>query len=173
VVVVDGNGNPVDITWNGNHPASSNTATIPPTISQVASISGFLSRDENLNTRHVIVARNDTGEVYDIDFSHDKPVPTTVGQNYLRTRFNEQLKNVTAFFSSESNYRHIVVLTQQNWLKDHAYNTYGTNETNIQLVQNNDIVDITSFYSTQDRLCHVLYVTKDGYLYEITYTSQG
>ena len=173
VVVVDGNGNPVDITWKANHPTNSKTITIPPNISQVASISGFLSRDENPNTLHIIVARNDSGEIYDIDYSYDKPVPPTVGQNYVRTRFDEHLKNVTAFFSSDTNYRHIVVLTQLNWLKDHAYNTYGANRPPTQLVHDENVVDITSFYSARDQLCHVLYVTRDRYLYEITYTSQG
>ncbi len=166
VVVVDNNGNPVDITWNRDNSPKGKTITIPPTINQVASISSFLSRDENPNTRHIIVARNDTGEIYDIDYPDENHV-------YERTSFGELLKNVTAFFGSDTNDRHIVVLTQQNWLIDHAYSTYGANRQPIQLVHNDNIVDITSFYSARDQLRHVLYVTSDRNLHEITYTSQG
>jgi hypothetical protein len=173
LVIVDSHGNPVDITWNSQSSPNGKTIIIPPTIDQVASISSFLSRDENPNTRHIIVARKDTGEIYDIDYSYKKPVPPPVGQNNVRTSFGELVKNVTAFFGSDTNDRHIVVLTKQNWLKDHAYSTYGANRPPIQLVQNDNIVDITSFYSARDQLCHVLYVTIDGNLHEITYTSQG
>ena len=172
VVVVDGNRHLVDITWN---PTNHEPITIPPTINQVASISGFLSRDENPNTRHIIVAHKDTGEIYDIDYPDH--APQTVGQNYVRTSFGEPVKNVTAFFSSDTNYRHIVVLTKQNWLKDRAYSTYGTGPIRppTQLVYDAYIKDITSFYSARDQLCHVVYVTRDRNLYnlyEITYTSQ-
>ncbi len=179
VVVVDGNGNPVDITWKANQPLNSKTITIQPNISQVASISGFLSRDENPNTRHIIVARNDTGEIYDIDYPDKDHVPGDISGHdnvYVKTTFGERVKNVTAFFSSDTNYRHIVVLTQQNWLKDHAYDIHGINRPPIQLVHDANVVDMTSFYSAHDQLCHVLYVTKDSNLYnlyEITYTSQG
>ncbi len=173
VVIVYSPRNLVDITWNKHQGPNDKTITIPPTTNQVASISGFLSRDENPNTRHIIVAHKDTGEIYDIDYSYEKPVPQTVGQNYVRTSFGEPVKNVTAFFSSDTNYRHIVVLTKQNWLKDRAYSTYGTgpNRPPTQLVYDEKIVDITSFYSARDQLCHVVYVTSDRYLYEITYTS--
>ncbi len=63
---------------------------------------------------------------------------------------------------------------KQNWLKDHAYSTYGTgpNRPSTQLVYDEKIVDITSFYSARDQLCHVVYVTSDRYLHEITYSSQ-
>ncbi len=174
VVIVDGNGNPVDITWKANHPTNGKTITIPPNISQVASISGFLATDDY--SRHIIVARNDTGQIYDIDYPDEQNVPGDIqGQDnvYVRTSFHEPVKNVTAFFSSDTNYRHIVVLTKANWLKDHAYNSYGTNGTNTQLVLAENVVDMTSFYNAHDHLRHVLYVTKDRNLYEITYTSQG
>lgn len=174
VVLIDRNGHPVDITWKPNSPTNGKTITIPPTDSQIASISGFLSKDENPNTRHIIVAQNDTGQIYDIAY----PYGNNVGQNYVRTSFNEAVQNVTAFFSSDTNYRHIVVLTRANFLKDLAYPTYyvpGGNMRSTQLTSSAlaNVADITSFYSAHDQLRHVVYATKDGNLYEITYTSQG
>lgn len=174
VVLVDHNGHPVDITWNAHHPTKGVPITIPPTDSQIASISGFLSKDENPNTRHIIVARNDTGQIYDIAY----PDENHVGPNYVRTSFNEPVQNVTAFFSSDTNHRHIVVLTQANFLKDLAYPTYyvsGGNTRSTQLTSSAlaNVADITSFYSAHDQLRHVVYATHDGSLYEITYTSQG
>jgi len=178
VVIVDRMGNPVDITWNAHHPPNGIGITIPPTDSQVASISGFLSDDANPNTRHIIVARNDTGQVYDIDYPDEQHIPRSIlGQDdvYVRTTFNERVQNVTAFFSSDTNYRHIVVLTQANLLEDHAYDTYGGNMRSTQLTSSAlaHVADITSFYNTYDQLRHVVYAIDDGSLYEITYTSQG
>ena len=129
VVIVDRNGNPVDITWKAQQPQGIGI-TIPPDPSQVASISGFLSNDANPNTRHIIVARNDTGQIYDIAYPDEQHIPQSIlGQDnvYVKTTFNEPVKNVTAFFSSDTNHRHIVVLTKENWLKDHAYDRYGGN----------------------------------------------
>ncbi len=174
VVIVDRNGHPVDITWKANSPTSGIPLTIAPADSQIASISGFLSKDENPNTRHIVVAQNDTGQIYDIAY----PSENNVGQNYVLTSFNEPVQNVTAFFSSDTNYRHIVVLTSTNFLKDLAYSPYhvsGVYTGSIQLISPAlaNVADITSFYSAHDQLCHVLYVTGDGNLYEITYTSHG
>jgi hypothetical protein len=178
VVIVDGMGNPVDITWKGHHPTNGIGITIPPTDSQVASISGFLSNDANPNTRHIIVARNDTGQIYDIAYADEQHVPRDIrGQDhvYVKTTFHEQVRNVTAFFSSDTNYRHIVVFTQANLLKDHAYDANGGNLRSTQLTSSAlaNVADITSFYNAHDQLRHVLYATYDGSLYEITYTSQG
>ena len=170
VVIVDGNGNPVDITWKANHPTNGKTITIPPNISQVASISGFLATDDS--SRHIIVALK-TGEVYDIGYP-DVP-PSTVSPRSVIKNFNEPLKNVTAFFNPDGNFRHIVVLTVDGKLKDHSYNTRG-DTTDTQLtssVLSNDVADITSFYNAHDHLRHVFYVTRDGRLYEITYACQG
>lgn len=175
VVLVDRNGHPVDITWKANSPTNGVPITIPPTISQIASLSGFLSRDENPNTRHIIVARNDTGQIYDLAY----PDENHVGQTPIITSFGEPVRNVTAFFSSDTNDRHIVVLTQANVLKELAYPPYyvsgGAPPGSTQLTSSAlaNVADITSFYSPHDRLRHVVYATKDGNLYEITYTSQG
>lgn len=171
-VIVDEMGNPVDFTWKGHYPTIGNTITIPPTIDQVASISGFLSTDLNPNTRHIIVALKDTGQIYDIAY----PYGDHVVQNSVITSFNEPVQNVTAFFSSDTNYRHIVVLTKANFLKDHAYDAYGGNLGSTQLTYSalaHVVADITSFYSAYDQLRHVVYATTDGNLYELTYTSQG
>ena len=174
VVLVDRNGRPVDITWKANSPTNGVPIAVPPTDSQIASLSGFLSRDENPNNRHIIVARNDTGQIYDIAY----PDENHVDQNCIMTSFHEPVQNVTAFFSSDTNYRHIVVLTQVNFLKDLAYPpSYvsggalgGTQLTSSALA---NVADITSFYTPHDRLRHVVYATRDGNLYEITYMSQG
>jgi hypothetical protein len=180
VVIVDRMGNPVDITWNAHHPPNGKGITIPPTDSQVASISGFLATDDT--SRHIIVARNDTGQIYDIAYPDEQHIPQSIlGQDnvYVKTTFNEPVKNVTAFFSSDTNHRHIVVLTKENRLKDHAYDRYGGNFRSTLLTSStssplpNNVADITSFYNAHDQLRHVLYATQDGSLYEITYTSQG
>jgi len=170
-VIVDEMGKLVDFTWKGHYPTKDNTITIPPTLDRVASISGFLSTDSNPNTRHIIVALKDTGQIYDIAYPYgDHDV-----QNWVITSFHEPVQNVTAFFSSDTNYRHIVVLTQANFLKDHAYDSYGGNLGSTQLTSSAlaNVADITSFYSAHDQLRHVVYATTDGNLYEITYTSQG
>jgi hypothetical protein len=175
VVVVDRNGNPVDITWNGQQAPKDIRITIPLTISQVASISGFLSTDENPDSRHIIVARKDTGQIYDIAYSDELHVPNdTSGQGQV-TSLNEPVKNVTAFFSSDDNYRHIVVLTQANKLKDHAYDTQGNTTSTILTTSAlpDVVVDITSYFTPYDGLRHVIYATPDGSLKEITFTSQG
>jgi len=176
VVIIDSMGKLEDITWlSALHPVH-HTIPVPFQVSQIASISGFLSHDDgNPNTRHIIVALK-TGEVYDIDYPDEDHVPRTVGQNYVRTRFGEPVQNVTAFFSSDTNYRHIVVLTQANLLKDHAYDAQGGNLTRTLLTTSSplaNVADITSFYNDYDHLRHVLYATHDGDLVEITYTSQG
>jgi hypothetical protein len=178
VVVVENNGHPVDITWKGGNPTNGRSITIPPNDSQIASISGFLSYDENPNTRHIIVARNDTGQVYDIDYPDEEHIPHDIrGQDnvYVKATFGEPVKNVTAFFSSDTHYRHIVVLTQENFLKYHAYHPYGggTDEGIPLTSALTNVRDITSFYNARDQLNHVTYATKDGSLHEITYTSQG
>lgn len=180
VVLVDSLGNPIDISWNAEQAPRDDRITIPPNDSQVASISGFLSSyDANPNTRHIIVARNDTGQIYDIDYPDQQNIPQDIrGQDnvYVKTTFNERVKNVTAFFSSDNKYRHIVVLNQANLLKDHAYEKDGGNLRSTQLTSSalaNNVADITSFYNAHDHLRHVLYATQDGNLYEITYTSQG
>ena len=170
IVVVDTHGNPVDITWKSNYPTNGKTITIPPTSSLIASISGFLATDDS--SRHIIVALK-TGEVYDIGYP-DVP-PSTVSPRSVIKNFNEPLKNVTAFFNPDSNFRHIVVLTVDGKLKDHGYNTRG-DTTDTQLTSSalaNNVADITSFYNAHDHLRHVLYVTQDGNLYEITYACQG
>jgi hypothetical protein len=172
VVIVDRDGHPMDITWKANAPTNGVPITIPLTVSQIASISGFLSKDENPNNRHIIVAQNDTGQIYDIAY----PDENHVGQNSVRTSFHEPVQNVTAFFSSDTNYRHIVVLTQANFLKDLVYPPYSSvalGSTQLTSSALANVADITSFYSAHDQFCHVVYATKDGNLYEITYTSQG
>lgn len=174
VVLVNQNGQPVDITWKPNSPTTSVSITIPPSSIQIASLSGFLSKDENPNNRHIIVAQNDTGQIYDIAYPDEKHVK----QNPIITSFNEPVKNVTAFFSSDTNDRHIVVLTQANFLRDLAYPTYyasgGTlRRTELTSPALANVADITSFYGAHDRLRHVVYATTDGDLYEFTYTSQG
>jgi hypothetical protein len=180
VVIVDSMGKPEDITWITARYPDHHPIPIPFQGSQIASISGFISKDENPNTRHIIVARNDTAQIYDIDYPGH--VPSTVGQNYVRTSFSESVLNVTAFFSSDINYRHIVVLNKKNgniWLQDHAYDTYGGNLRSTQLTSPAladvlaNVADITSFYNDHDHLCHVFFATNRGSLFEITYTSQG
>ena len=150
VVIVDRNGHPVDITWNKQQAPKGSGIVIPLTDSQIASISGFLSKDENPNTRHIVVAQNDTGQIYDIAY----PGENNVSQNYVLTSFNEPVQNVTAFFSSDTNYRHIVVLTRTNFLKDLAYPTYhvsGVYTGSIQLISPAlaNVADITSLCSLQ------------------------
>ncbi len=171
VVIVDGNGHPVDITWNANTLPKGKTITIL-SHSRIASISGFLATDDN--SRHIIVALK-TGEIYDIDYPDEAGVPSTVDENSVKTTFTEQVQNVTAFFSSDNNYRHIVVLTKENLLIDRSYDRNGAfliiNPLNPHTPLPGDVADITSFYNAHDRLCHVLYATKDGNLKEFTYTS--
>ncbi|HWZ20123.1 MAG TPA: hypothetical protein VNW73_15090 [Ktedonobacteraceae bacterium] len=179
VVIVDSMGKLEDITWISALSPVRQPITIPLSVNQIASISGFLSHDENPNTRHIIVAQNDHGQIYDIDYPDENHVPSTVGQDYVKTRFDYPVRNVTAFFSSDNNYRHIVVLTRelgQDWLKLRAYDTYGCHlieKPPISLTSiPGNVADSTSFYNAHDQLCHVLCATQDGSLYEFTYTSQ-
>jgi hypothetical protein len=81
---------------------------------------------------------------------------------------------VTAFFSSEYNYRHIVVLTQANQLKDHAYDTLGNTTSSILTTSaQSDVADMTSYYTSYDGLLHVIFATHEGNLFDIAYTIQG
>jgi hypothetical protein len=172
VVIVDAMGNPVDISWNGQQQPTGNRITIPPTDTQVASISSFVSVDGN--ACHIVVAGKD-GRIYDIDYPDEAHIPQTVDQGYVRTSFNEPVKNVTAFFSADNNYRHVVVLTQSNLLRSNAYDIQG-NQVSTPLPFStllSDVADFTSCYSAFDGLRHVIFATHGGDLYEITYTSQG
>jgi len=172
VVIVDRNGNPVDITWNPHQQPHGVGITIPPNDSQIASISGFLATDDN--SRHIIVACNDArGEVYDINYPDEHHVPSSVDPSSVITSFNEPLQNVTAFFTPDTNYRHIVVFTQAHLLKDHSYDKQGnTRNTTLMASALSNVADITSYY-TADGLRHVIIAYHDGHLDEITYTSQG
>ena len=172
VVIVDRNGNPVDITWNAQQQPHGVGITIPPNDSQIASISGFLDTDDN--SRHIIVACKDArGEVYDINYPDEHHVPSSVGSSSVITSFNEPLQNVTAFFTPDTNYRHIVVFTQAHLLKDHSYDKQGnTRNTTLMASALSNVADITSYY-TADGLRHVIIAYHDGHLDEITYTSQG
>jgi len=119
----------------------------------------------------------DNGQIWDIvypDELHIDPDISGQAQKYVTTSFNEPVKNVTAFFSSENKYRHIVVMTRANLLKDNAYDTQGnTTSTILTTSALSDVADITSYYITFDGLRHVVYATPDGQLFDITYTSQG
>jgi hypothetical protein len=172
VVLVDTMGNPIDISWNGQQPPRASKITISPTDTQVASISSFVSVDGN--ACHIIVEGRDW-RIYDIDFADEAHIPQTVDQSYVRTSFNEPVKNVTAFFSADNNYRHVVVLTQSDLLQGNAYDIQ-VNQVGIPLPFStllSDVQDFTSCYSSFDDLRHVILATHGGDLYEITYTSQG
>ena len=142
------------------------------TNADIASLSGFFAPIDN--SRHIIMALKN-GDVYDIDYPDQQHIPATVGQNFLRARFNEPVVNVTAFFSADTNFCHIVVLTASGQLRDHSYHLLtgelrSTQLTTTALVQ---IADITSYYTALDNLRHVILATTDSNLHEITYTSAG
>jgi hypothetical protein len=175
VVVVNQSGNLLLITWDAHHQPTIKQIVIPPTVDQIASISGFLASE-----RHIIVARSDNGDIYDIHFPNLHRVPPFVDQHAVLISFKESVRNVTAFFNSDTNYRHVVVLTDTNLLRDHAYNTVGSYDTvgsqsDTLLTQSplSNVADITSYYTAYDHLRHVIFATYDGDLFEITYGSQG
>jgi len=173
VVTIDTAGNPQDITFNAQQPPTITHITTPFTNADIASISGFLATNDS--SRHIIIALiNATGDVYDISFPDQYHVPSSIGSNYLITQFNEALVNVTAYFSSDTNYCHIVALTASGTLYDHAYNTAGDRRsTQLTSTPLSNVADITSYYSAYDKIRHVIFATRDGNLQEITYTSQG
>ena len=170
VAIVDTNGNPQIVTWGAQQGPGAKGIITPVSSSDIASIAGFLATDDN--TRHIIVALKN-GEVYDIHYTSEQTVPTSIDQSYLITNFNEPVQNVTAFFSPDTNYRHIVVFTGANILKDHSYNTGGQTRNTVLSSALSNVADITSYYSAYDNIRHVIFGTHDGHLHEITYTSQG
>jgi hypothetical protein len=175
VVIVEKDGHLVDITWSQQQSPNRKEITIQPPGGPIASISGFGYSSTDGNTCHISVAFEDQyGSIYDIDYPDEAHLPQTIGQDHLKTSFGEPVQNVTAFFSRDNNYRHNVVLTKSNLLKDNAYDIQG-NSTGIVLASSSqfDLQDMTSYYTTDDYLRHVILATKDGSLYEITYTSQG
>ncbi|GAC1655115.1 MAG: hypothetical protein NVS4B12_27460 [Ktedonobacteraceae bacterium] len=172
VIIANRNGNPLDITYNAQQTPSALESKTSVTNADIASFSGFFAPIDN--SRHIIMALKN-GDVYDIDYPDQHHVPATVGQNFLRVRFNEQVVNVTAFFSSDTNFCHIVVLTAGGILRDYSYNLSTGEQRNTQLTSGalTNIADITSYYTAYDGFRHAVFATTDGNLHEITYTSAG
>jgi hypothetical protein len=173
VVTVDTFGNLQDVTFNAQQPPTVTHITTPFTNTDIASLSGFLATNDS--SRHIIFAlTNATGDVYDISFPDQSHVPSSTGSNPPRTQFNQALVNVTAYFSPDTNYSHIVALTTGGILYDHAYNIVGDKRsTQLTSTPISNVADITSYYSAYDNIRHVIFATTDGNLHEITYTSQG
>ncbi|GAC1425947.1 MAG: hypothetical protein NVSMB54_11420 [Ktedonobacteraceae bacterium] len=172
VIVANRNGNPLDITFSQQQAPGALESKTSVTNAEIASLSGFFAPSDN--SRHIIMALKN-GDVYDIDYPDQQHVPATVGQNFLRVRFNEPVMNVSAFFSSDTNFCHIVVLTAGGQLHDHSYQLQTGEQRSTQLTSAplSRVADITSYYTAYDGLRHVVFATTDGNLHEITYTSAG
>jgi hypothetical protein len=109
----------VDITWKANNPTKGKAITIPPSGGQIASISGFLSRDENPNNRHIVFAQNKTGEIYDTAY----PNEDKVGQHYVKTMSPAlaNIADITSFYSARDQLCHMVYATRDGNLYEITY----------------------------------------------------
>jgi hypothetical protein len=73
------------------------------------------------------------------------------------------------FFSSDDNYRHAIVGTDDGGVTEIFFNpTIGIGQT--QLVTQASLLDVGSFYSDDDQYRHVITATADGNIWEVFYS---
>ncbi len=149
----------------GQHvtPSAHNLAT-QFTMSDVAAIAGYF--DLSVHSRDVIVAM-EGGNIYDVHYSGailgGGPITTT-----LVTTFSPVLVNVAAFVSTDTHYRHVVVLNASGQVYDYSY-TPGQVSGQTLIDTRSNVIDMAAYFSTYDRMCHVILATDNGEVHEIYY----
>lgn len=127
----------------------------------VAAISGFYAQDDR--SSNVIVAMQG-GDVFDVHFSGAGGSTT---DNV--TTFSSHLVNVAAFVSTDTGYRHVIVLDTNGQLYDYSYTPQqGFGQT--PLVSIDNVADIVGYYSAYDQMRHVIVATRDGNIHEVYYS---
>ena len=157
-----------EVIWSAQvTPTAQNLAT-QFTLQDVAAIAGFFALD--IHSRDVIVAMQG-GSVFDVHSSgailQGGPITTD-----LVTTFSPPLVNVAAFLSTDTGYRHVIVLHSSGQLYDYSYTpqqVFGQTP----LVSLANVVDIAAYYSAYDTTRHVIAATRDGNLHEIYYGRLG
>jgi hypothetical protein len=159
-----------EVVWGGQghvNPSAHDLAT-QFTMSDVAAIAGFF--DLSVHSRDVIVAM-EGGNVYDVHYGGailGGGQPTTD----LVTHFSPTLVNVAAFVSTDTNYRHVVVLDASGQVYDYSYtpqHVFGRT----WLYALGNVIDMAAYFSVYDRMRHVILATGDGKIHEVYYGQLG
>jgi hypothetical protein len=158
-----------EIVWNAQvNPSARNLAT-QFTLRDVAGIAGFF--DLSVHSRDVIVDMKG-GDIYDVHYGGGILGGGQITTDRLTTFSGPQLVNVAAFVSTDTHYRHVIVLNSSGELYDYSYipgNEFGQTF----LAKFDNVVDIVGYYSAYDQKRHVIVATRDGELHEIYYGQLG
>jgi hypothetical protein len=133
-------------------------------LQDVAAIAGFYAQDDR--SSNVIVAMQG-GDVFDV-YSSGAGGSTTDRV----TTFSHRLINVAAFVSTDTLYRHVIVLDSNGQLYDYSYTPqYVFGQTPHVNIAN--VADIVGYYSAYVHMRHVIVATHDGNIHEVYYGQLG
>ena len=154
-----------EIVWNAQvNPSTRNLAQFR----LVAAIAGFF--DLSVHSRDVIVALQG-GDVIDVYYSGGILAGGPITTDRVTT-FSPTLKNVAAFVSSDTHYRHVIVLDDRGQVYDYSYTpaqVFGRTP----LISLGNVIDIAGYYSAYDQMRHVILATGDGNIHEVDYGHLG
>ncbi len=137
-------------------------------LSDVAAIAGFF--DLTVHSRDVIVALQG-GDVFDVYYSGEILAGEEITTKPVTT-FSAALKNAAAFVSSDTGYRHVIVLDDSGRLYDYSYtreHVFGQTP----LISLGNVIDMAAYYSAYDKMRHVILATGDGNIHEVYYGQLG
>jgi hypothetical protein len=154
-----------EIVWNAQvNPSTRNLGQFR----LVAAIAGFF--DLTVHTRDVIVAMQG-GDVFDVYYGGGILAGEEITTKQVTT-FPSALKNVATFVSSDTGYRHVIVLDDSGRLYDYSYTpeqVFGQTE----LFSLGNVIDMAAYYSAYDKMRHVILATDDGNIHEVYYGQLG
>jgi hypothetical protein len=134
----------------------------------VAAIAGFF--DLSVHSRNVIVAMQG-GDVFDVYYGGGILAGEEITAKQVTT-FTAALKNVAAFVSSDTGYRHVIVLDDSGQVYDYSYTpqqVFGQTP----LISLGNVIDMAGYYSAYDQMRHVILATGDGNIHEVYYGQLG
>jgi hypothetical protein len=152
------------VAWSASIDAFEGNLATQFHLRDVAAIAGFYAQDDR--SGNVIVAMQG-GDVFDV-YSSGAGGSTTD----RLTTFSHRLVNVAAFVSTDTWYRHVIVLDSNGQLYDYSY-TPGHVFGQTPLVSIAYVTDIAGYYSAYDQMRHVIVATRDGNIHEVYYGRLG
>ncbi len=85
------------------------------------------------------------------------------------TTFSHRLVNVAAFVSTDTLYRHVIVLDSNGQLYDYSYTPQQAfGQTSLGSIPN--VIVIVAYYSAYGTTCHVIVATGDRKMHEVYYS---